>query len=152
VRPYNHVVGAIPSLDEQSLAIPSFPTRRTGMPDHGLSIIEWCYSEAPLDGVVQAQLCMDGGFCIGLLLQYQTCSRSLGQFRYDKDISEWFHSPSWISIVHERGPLMSKARIDFVTMGSGEGVHPMTGIMVWWYAKDDITDGKDISDVRILPM
>ena len=153
-RPHNHVIGAIPALGERSLAVPAFPTYRTEMPDYGLTMDELHYSEAPLSGVVQAQLCMHGGFCIGLVLQYESCSRSVGQFRYDKDISEWFHRPSQLGIVHERGRLTSKVHINFVTtgptIGTGssesvqpENVHPMAGVIVWWY-------GKEISDITIL--
>jgi len=124
------------------------------MPNYGLTIDELYYSEAPLDGVLHAQLCIYGGFCVGLVLQYQSCSRSLGQFRYDKHTSEWFHQPCQIGIAHEREGLTSRVRMNFVTRNlqgkeHGEGIqpqqfHPMTGVMVWWY-------GKEVSNIQIIP-
>jgi hypothetical protein len=155
-RPYNHVIGAIPAINERSVAVPAFPIYRTAVPGYGLFPDEWFYSEAPLDGVVRAQLCIDRGFCIGLVLQYESCSRSVGQFRYDKNISEWFQQPFQIGVVHERDRLTSKVRINFVTTepatgtGTSESVQPesiyqMTGVLVWWYAKE-------ISDIKILPL
>ncbi|KAF2785760.1 hypothetical protein K505DRAFT_368832 [Melanomma pulvis-pyrius CBS 109.77] len=155
--PHTYVVGAVPALDEQSLAVPALPIYQT-VPYYGLRVSDLSYSEAPLSGVVRAQLCMDGGFCIGLVLQYESCSRSVGQFRYDKDISEWFQQPSTIGIVlkeeGERRKFTLQANIRFdapgpTGIGSSEGdqtesVYSMTGVLVWWY-KDKVTD------IRIRP-
>ena len=51
------------------------------------------YLEAPLEGLAKVQMCMDGGYCLGILLDYGSHSRTVGQYRYDREISSAYKTP-----------------------------------------------------------
>jgi hypothetical protein len=143
----NYTVGAMPTLSREEtnhLATPDFPAYRTEVPAYGLRAYEWFYSEAPLEGVVQAQLCVDKGFCTGVLLQYKDCTRTVGEFRYDK-ASGCFNEPYWISLIQEQHNSKPRVHVEFLDTDktNGNSLHAMSGILVWWY-------GKEISVVTIL--
>lgn len=98
------------------------------------------YSEAPLDGVIQVQLCLDKGQCIGLLLQYEKYSQTVGEFRYDKEISDYFHQPC--SIILTQHESASSVQIEFskevalLNRTEDNDIQPMRGIIVWWYSRN----------------
>ena len=129
---------------------PPVPHYRIPPPNYCLSSCDWIYSEAPLEGVAYARLCLDNDFCIGILLHYGTWTRTLGEFRFDKVISARILEPRWLQYSQERDRLNAKSRIRMHLGGSEDmkkseeySSRPMIGWCVWWY-------GKDKSDIAIL--
>ncbi|RMZ73058.1 hypothetical protein GMOD_00009568 [Pyrenophora seminiperda CCB06] len=103
-KAYNHVVGTIPtthaSSGQQEIpTLPNSPSYQTAAPgDLGMCVQDWHYSDAPLTGVNRVRLCMEGEYCIGLLLQYDKYDRTVGQFRYDKDIFDYLFKPAYVAL------------------------------------------------------
>lgn len=131
---------------EEHATTPEFPIYRTEVPGQVLLATELFYSEAPLDGVVWVQSCHDRGRCTGLFLQYENYNQIVGEFQHDKGKLEKFEQPCSIGLyqVQQNGP--TSLCIEFSTDLSslGDGMQPMSGVIVWWY-------GRDVSDVQILP-
>lgn len=136
-------VGAIPPLSIEGKdypAQPQFPIYRTCPPQYGVFTYDSTYSEASLEGVDHIQSCEDAGYCIGLLLQYTTYSTTVGQFRYDKEISD-FCKPHSIVLVQEQHSLGSRVRIKPFDEQSitdeikNEHLRLTEGILVWWYGR-----------------
>lgn len=134
----NHIVGAIPPYvkDEQASNVePDFPNYRTPVP--GPRIRDWHYSDAPLAGVKEIQLCLDGVHCIGLRLQYEDYSATVGEFRSDKDTSQYFQEPRFIALTQEQDYF--KVRITFSgeqrTNSRENEFQEMKGVIAWWYGK-----------------
>lgn len=125
---------------------PEFPTYRTEVPQQGLLTAELFYSEAPLDGVVRVQSCHDRGRCTGLFLQYENYNQTVGEFQYGKGKLEKFDQPCWIGLyqVQQNGITSLCIRFSTDLSSLGDGMQPMSGVIVWWY-------GRDVSDVKILP-
>ncbi|KAF2793658.1 hypothetical protein K505DRAFT_337608 [Melanomma pulvis-pyrius CBS 109.77] len=119
-----------------------FPTYRTPVPGHGMDTCELFYSEAPLEGVIQVQSCWDTGRCIGLLLQYERYSQTVGEFRYDKTISDYFHLPCSIGLTQKEHDSTSYVHIEFskeiaqLDSTGDDQMMPMRGIVVWWYSRN----------------
>jgi hypothetical protein len=148
----NHVLGALPLLEKNalsSLPTPALPSYRIPPPAYCMYTNQWYYSEAPLEGVLHAQVCLDQDFCIGLLLHYKTHSRVLGEIRFDKTIGACISEPHWIQYSQERDfsnatsrvrVRLSKEQEDMDEM-EGHVLRTMTGWCIWWYGKDksDIT-------------
>jgi hypothetical protein len=107
-----------------------------------MDICELFYSEAPLEGVIQVQSCLDMGRCIGLLLEYERYSQTVGEFRYDKDISDYFYQPCSIGLIQEQHNSASRVHIEFSKEVAGPDrtgenhMQPMRGIIVWVQYKD----------------
>lgn len=118
---------------------PAFPTYRTPVPADGMNISELFYSEAPLEGVIRVQLCYDTGRCIGLLLEYEKCSQTVGHFRPDKEVSDYFQRPQSISLTHEQQNFAAGLHVKFSKQSpllDDSCMQPMRGIIVWWYSAD----------------
>jgi hypothetical protein len=106
---------------------------------YGTNICDIFYSEAPLESVTRVQLCYGSDGCIGLLLDYEKHSQTVGDFRYDKDVSRYFQRPQSISLNHGHqhstrciDVKFSKQSAWLDTAVEGD-MQPMRGIIVWWY-------------------
>ncbi|KAE9986980.1 hypothetical protein EG328_004112 [Venturia inaequalis] len=151
----NQIIGAIPQYacnDASYIFEATPPSYRSSMPMYGSSKFDWFYSEAPLSSVVQVQLCVDKGFCIGLLLRYENLDlRTLGEFRFDKAI-DCIYNPRSILCIQQRKESneTSNIQIEFSSLEprifqktTDHQVYGMDGIMVWWF-------GKERSEIKIL--
>lgn len=147
------IVGATPYRSAESLGhltAPPYPTHRTPFPGFVIHEYDMHYSEAPLDGLVQVHVCSDAGYCLGILLDYGNYSTTVGQYRYDKEISDAYE-PHCIELLPE--PHVSNPRVRIRTRREetiwGETKHPILrlthGVIVWWF-------GKDVSVVNIRPL
>ena len=125
-----------------NLMRPPFPTYRTPVPGYGIDICDLYYSEAPLEGITRAQICRDAGQCIGLLLQYRKHSQSVGNFRYDRQISEYLEYPLSIRLIRGDDNPASCVRIEFWEEGpdicetAEDYLWPMRGTIIWWYSSN----------------
>ncbi|KAF1357804.1 hypothetical protein EJ07DRAFT_157494 [Lizonia empirigonia] len=146
------IVGAQPQYHAASpnpLVPPNFPTYRTPFPGFVTYFYNMYYSEAPLEGLVKVQVCMDDGYCLGILLDYGSHSRTVGQYRYDRKISSAYE-PNCIGLIQERHVSNPRIRLRILDEKSPQSetrdpdLRLMHGIIVWWY-------GKDISFVNVLP-
>jgi len=143
------VVGAAPPLsleDMGCLPLPHFPTYQTPLPEHQ-SVYNTYYSEASLEGLVRVQLCMDMRYCIGILLHYETYSKTVGQIRYDKEIRD-FLDPCSFGLAQERHDTNPRIQLQVFDERSTEEIKNLYlrllgGTIVWWY-------GTDMSVVSIL--
>jgi len=146
------VIGATPSLSPEEILLlppPRFPTYRTPAPRCNIFMNNKYYSEASLEGLVRVQLCMDAKYCIGILLHYKIYSKTVGQFRYDKDISE-FLDPGSFGLVQEQHRTNPRIRIQLLDEHSDEETKRQylcltKGSIVWWYSKD-------VSSVTLFPL
>jgi hypothetical protein len=138
----NHVVGAIPhvAFDEHEHRAPPRNPIYYAMPRSDSMIpTETYYSEAPLSGVHKVRLCMEGDYCIGLLLQYDSYSRSVGHFRYDKIIRYHPDKPSYIAVRESRQDNKVSVHVEFPNepiVRAGYHCQPMIGRIVWWYSRE----------------
>lgn len=150
----NYVIGAISENNEKAEEVaeelPSLLHCRIERPDYGFYKVDWFYSEAPLDSVIEVRLCVDRGFCIGLLLCYEKFSRTLGQYRLDK-VADYVLHPKWVGYKQERNlsakPPTSHVKITFLKDVSGSSEYEllsMVGTIVWWF-------GKGRSEVTLVP-
>ncbi|XPS75924.1 hypothetical protein M3J09_007988 [Ascochyta lentis] len=148
------IVAAQPHRREASLdclVVPHFPTYQTPAPYPRLATYHYnmYYSDAPLEGLHKIQACMDEGYCLGLLLDYGTHSRTVGQFRFDKEISVP-HAPLNISLLQEEHEAIPRTRIQILDerpaqpISNGTSMQLTEGIVVWWHSRDS-------SVVSILP-
>ena len=147
----NHTIGAIPTVQEnQRAAPPQLPSYRTDMggfdrmPRGDPNWTDYFYSEAPLDGVVQIQECVNEDSCIGLLLHYETCSRVLGQFRFDKVAADYsYYNPRWFVYLKEGDESTLLSEVDFRFYADKQNapaelreyLEPMAGFMVWTFGR-----------------
>ncbi|KAJ8109446.1 hypothetical protein OPT61_g7451 [Boeremia exigua] len=121
------------------LVPPDFPTYRTPVPafTFGMSISDLFYSEAPLENVTRVQSCYDTGRCIGLLLDYEKHSQTVGDFRYDKEVSHYFQQPRSIGLGYEQQTGCLEVKFSRQIAWSDTAVEsymqPMRGAIVWWY-------------------
>jgi hypothetical protein len=137
------VIGAVPSLSSEEiekLSPPPFPSYRTTFPGYVMFGYNMHYSEASLEDLAQVQLCMDAGYCIGILLHYKTYRKTVGQFRYDKEVSD-FLKPCSFRLVQEQHETKPRIRIQHFDERSTEITRSLhlrltKGNMVWWYSKD----------------
>lgn len=121
---------------------PSFQAYQTPNPGFETFQYNMYYSEAPLTALVKIQACMDGDYCVGLLLDYGSHSMTVGQYRYDKDISVPYN-PGSVRLLQEED-VLKKPRTRLRTFGEGpvqnmtnDGSMGLTdGIIVWWYSRD----------------
>jgi hypothetical protein len=124
------------------LAHPAFPTYRTSVPAYGMNVCDLFYSEAPLEGVMRVQSCYDTGRCIGLLLDYEKCSQTVGHFRHDKEVSDYFQRPQSIGLTHEQHHSAAGLHVKFsrqsplLDRAVDSCMRPMRGTIVWWYSAD----------------
>jgi hypothetical protein len=106
------------------------------------------YSEASLKGLVRVQLCMDVRYCIGILLHYKTHSKTVGQSRYDKEISD-FPNPCSFGLAQEQHDTNPRIYVSVFDERSTEEtknsyLRLVEGTIVWWY-------GTNISVVTLVP-
>lgn len=116
---------------------PAFPVYRTPVP--GSWRRDLYHSEASLEAVEEVRLCLDEKDCIGLFLQYEKHSTTVGQFREDKDTSQFVSKPRYIAISPVLGE--EKFRIFFSNerpQGLDESTfQEMVGHIVWWYGREN---------------
>ncbi|TLD29928.1 hypothetical protein E2P81_ATG06581 [Venturia nashicola] len=100
----NYTIGAISeknkNVEEAVEEVPSLLCR-IERPVYGFTKMDWFYSEAPLDSVIEVRLCVDRGFCIGLLFCYEKFSRTLGQYKLDK-VADCVSYPTLVRYKQER--------------------------------------------------
>ncbi|EFR03108.1 hypothetical protein MGYG_06103 [Nannizzia gypsea CBS 118893] len=114
--------------------------RRTGSPT-----TTWYLTKAPLEGLLRVQICRDREHvlkpCIGLLLYYK-CGRveSLGQFRWDQDISSEAFPPICVrkGNYNDNGyiiqDIQTASRCRNANERNGEWRElPQTGTITWWF-------------------
>lgn len=121
------------------LACPDFPVYRTPVPAYGTDICRLFYSEAPLNGVLRVLRCYDTNRCIGLLLDYENHSQTVGNFSREKDLSDYFEQPQSIELVYGRDDSRCCIDVKFSRQDAGPDVavgSPMMGTIVWWYSTD----------------
>jgi hypothetical protein len=144
------VVGAAPFIPAEKMEIlttPQFPSYRVPFPRYLMFRYNMHYSEASLEDLIQVQLCLDAKYCIGILLHYETYSRTIGQFRYDKEISD-FLKPGTFGLAQEQHETNPRIRIQLFDEHLSEDIKSLyiqllKGDIVWWY-------GRDISIVTLL--
>ncbi|KAJ8115841.1 hypothetical protein OPT61_g2606 [Boeremia exigua] len=120
---------------------PTFQAYRTAPPPISTSAYDMKYSEAHTEGVEKLWACMDGDYCIGLLFSYGSYSRTVGQYRYEKEMSPAYklQDISLLQEEHESGP---RTRLQVIGGGLSRSVTEGTtilltpGIIVWWYCQD----------------
>jgi len=105
----HHVVCAASSLllgELDRLHSPHSPTYRTPLHMEERFPDTMYYAEASLKGLFRVQLCMDVEYCIGILLHYETYSKTVGQVRYDKDIRDFPNACSFrlVQEHHDQNP------------------------------------------------
>ncbi|KAF2010812.1 hypothetical protein BU24DRAFT_454374 [Aaosphaeria arxii CBS 175.79] len=135
----NHLFGTIPARTEDDELEPTRPPKiryyRTRCPFTDFSQRDWMYSEASLADVEQAELCMEGSWCLGMLLHYKEYKATVGQFRYDKEIVKYTDRPRYISVLQDRRYI----RISFFQspppVDDKCKLQEMTGTIVWWYSR-----------------
>jgi hypothetical protein len=112
-------------------------------PRGGSSATSWYMTKAPLQDLVEVRFCQDKDQphhpCVGLLLYYENgCVESLGQIRWDQEISDKMFAPIRI----QRGTNAGKDYIKNVqgTTPSGSRMAeggwqeiPNHGIVIWWF-------------------
>ncbi|KAF2741730.1 hypothetical protein M011DRAFT_472830 [Sporormia fimetaria CBS 119925] len=113
---------------------PELPSYRTTVPDTG-DPEDWIYSDAPLEGVVEAETCSDkSGWCIGILFRYNDGKELVvGEYRLDRRISTPF-TPR--SILYENRGRLLQARVELLDNAeedAGDERWEMTGRLVWWH-------------------
>ncbi|KAM5434619.1 hypothetical protein MferCBS31731_006721 [Microsporum ferrugineum] len=115
------------------------------IPSHGGSpAMTWYLTKAPLEGLLRVRVCRDQekshNPCIGLLLYYR-CDRveSLGQIRWDRDVSHEAFSPICIrrSSVNGKGYIKDVQRSSECYKANERSDEwqelPQTGSIVWWF-------------------
>jgi len=147
------IIGAQPYskwLSSNHEISPQFPVYRTPLPGFATYAYNMYYSEAPLEDLVSIQACMDNGYCLGILLHYGNYSKTVGQYRCDREISD-LYEPNCIGLLqvrHEGKPQIRLQVLDEISPQS-EPADPILrlthGILVWWHSKD-------VSSVSIVPI
>jgi hypothetical protein len=137
------VVGAAPCIsseETEKLHAPQYPTYRVPLPRYLMFQYNMHYSEASLKDLIQVQLCMDAKYCIGVLLHYETCSKVIGQFRYDKEISDFLepHTFGLAQEQHETNPRVRIHHFDERSTADTKSlfVQLIEGDIAWWYSKN----------------
>lgn len=111
----------------------------------------WCASCASLDGVFGIQLCIDEVQrhrpVLGMMLHYQNSREVLGQWRFDRIISDIVKNPSRINfrlcprtktLFEAPGEFYSHVEaVNFNGTEDGDWSYEMRGWLTWWFSQPE---------------